>query len=198
MMKIRNLIRSVTLGAAILFNVNAVANTEVLIDGEKGLENWQQNGSGNWHAEDGAIVADSGSGLLVTKKSYADFRLVAEFWADHTTNSGIFIRADDASYINAYSAYEVNIFDRRSNKSYGTGGIVGVAAVDPMPTAGGKWNTYEIVAKGKQLTVHLNGEKTVDVTSDRHASGPIALQIGYGAGEVGAIKWRKVTVEPLK
>ena len=44
-------------------------------------------------ALDGAIVADKGrGGFLVTKNSYKDFRLKAEFWADPTTNSGIFIR----------------------------------------------------------------------------------------------------------
>lgn len=200
-MTIRNLIRFIVLTTALMFNINALAaqtpNVEVLIEGEQGLENWQQTGSGNWRAEDGAIVADSGSGFLISKKSYGDFRLIAEFWADHTTNSGIFIRVDDPSYINAYGGYEVNIFDQRANKSYGTGGIVGVAAVDPMPTSGGKWNTYEIVAKGEQLTVTLNGKQTVNVKSDRHDNGPIALQIDYGAGAIGAIKWRKLTIENL-
>ncbi|MEI6894201.1 MAG: DUF1080 domain-containing protein [Colwellia sp.] len=201
MMTIRNLISFIMLTTALIFNVSSYADqatsVEILINGEQGLNNWQQTGSGNWRAEDGAIVADSGNGLLVSKKSYGNFRLIAEFWADHTTNSGIFIRADNPSYINAYSAYEVNIFDQRSNKSYGTGGIVGVAAVDPMPTAGGKWNTFEIVAKGDQLTVHLNGQQTINISSDLHASGPIALQIAPGAGATGAIKWRKVTIESL-
>ncbi|MBW8191160.1 DUF1080 domain-containing protein [Neiella marina] len=196
-----NLLKSCVVAISVLFaavsHAAEAGTTETLIDGGKGLENWNQTGSGNWSAQADAIVADAGSGLLVSKKSYGDFRLVAEFWADHTTNSGIFIRADDPSYINAYSAYEVNIFDQRSDPTYGTGGIVGVAKVDPMPKAGGQWNTYEIVAKGDQLIVTLNGVETVNTTSDRHDSGPIALQIGYGAGAIGAIKWRKVTVEEL-
>lgn len=200
-MKIRTFFSFIALTAAFTLTSNSYAtsgtNEEILINAEQGLSNWQQIGSGNWRAEDGAIVADAGNGFLVTKKSYKDFRLVAEFWADHTTNSGIFIRVDDPSYISAYSSYEVNIFDQRSNKSYGTGGIVGVAAVNPMPTAGGQWNTFEIIAKGEQLTVILNGKETVNITNDRHENGPIALQIGPGAGETGAIKWRKVTVEKL-
>ena len=59
--------------------------------------------------------------------------------------------------------YEVNIFDKRPDPSYGTGAIVDVAKVDPMPKAAGKWNTYEITAKGSHLVVVLNGQKTVDV-----------------------------------
>ena len=197
----QTLIRFITLTTVLMFNgisyAEKTTNTEVLINGEQGLSHWQQTGSGNWRAEDGAIVADSGDGFLVSKKSYGDFRLIAEFWADHTTNSGIFIRVKDPSYINAYSSYEINIFDQRSDKSYGTGGIVGIAAVDPMPTSGGKWNTYEIVAKGDKLMVKLNGQETVNISNERHDNGPIALQIGYGAGTTGVIKWRKVSVESL-
>src|SRR5207247_1655474 len=126
-------------------------------------------GDANWRAEDGAIVADKGKGgFLVSKNSYKDFQIRAEFWADHTTNSG-FIRCTDPDKITATNAYEVNIFDQRPDPSYGTGGIVNVAKVSPMPKAGGKWNTYEITAKGSQLTVVLNGVKTADVQDSQHA-----------------------------
>jgi hypothetical protein len=37
--------------------------------------------------------------------------------------------------------HEVNIFDRRPDPTYGTGAIVDVAKVSPMPKAGGQWNT---------------------------------------------------------
>jgi hypothetical protein len=81
-----------------------------LIDGAGGLENWDRVGDANWRAEDGAIVADRG-GFLLSKTSYKDFQIRAEFWADHTTNSGIFIRISDPKKIGADSAYEVNFFD---------------------------------------------------------------------------------------
>jgi 3-keto-disaccharide hydrolase len=171
-----------------------------LIDGTKGLENWNQIGDANWRAEDGAIVADRGKGgYLVSKNSYKDFQIRAEFWADHTTNSGIFLRAADPKKIGADTAYEVNIFDQRPDPSYGTGGIVNVAKVDPMPKAGGKWNTYEITARGTNLVVVLNGQKTADVNDSKLAQGPFALQFGNGAKDApgGAIKWRKVEIKPL-
>ena len=38
-----------------------------------------------------------------------------------------------------------------------------------MPKAGGKWNTYEITAKGPQITVVLNGQKTVDMQDGKFA-----------------------------
>jgi len=176
------------------------AGWTTLIDGATGLDSWNRVGDANWRAEGGAIVADKGKGgFLVSKNSYKDFQIRAEFWADHTTNSGIFIRCAEPDKITATNAYEVNIYDQRPDPSYGTGGIVNVAKVSPMPKAGGKWNTYEITAKGAQLTVVLNGVKTVDVQNSQFAQGPFALQFGNGANDApgGAIKWRKVQIKPL-
>src|SRR5262245_6793303 len=173
---------------------------ETLIDGETGLDNFVRQGDANWRAEGGAIVADKGKGgYLVTKKSYKDFHIYAEFYCESNTNSGIFIRASDPNKIGAVSAYEVNIWDTRPDPSYGTGGIVNVAMVNPMPKAGGKWNVYEIYARGSQLTVTLNGVVTANVQDSTHSSGPFALQ--FGAVDKGApggpIKWRKVAVKEL-
>jgi hypothetical protein len=171
-----------------------------LIDGANGLDNFNRIGDANWRAEGGAIVADKGKGgYLVTKNSYKDFQIRAEFWADHTTNSGIFIRCTDPNKPGAKSGYEVNIFDQRPDPSYGTGAIVYFATVSPMPKAGGQWNTYEITAKGIQLTVVLNGVQTVNLQNGMFTEGPFALQYGAGPKDApgGAIKWRKVQVKPL-
>ena len=173
-----------------------------LIDGDKGLDNWNRIGDANWRAEGGSIVADQGKGgYLVSKKSYKDFVIYAEFWAETDTNSGIFIRASDANKIGADNAYEVNIWDIRPDPIYGTGGIVDFAPV-PVPIVykvGGKWNTYEIYAKGAQMTVKLNGTVTVGVQDSKFPAGPFALQFGAGVKGVtgGPIKWRKVEIKPL-
>ena len=166
----------------------------VLFDGSN-LDNWNAIGNANWRIADGAVQADSGDkrqGYLVSKNSYTDFQVRAEFWVDDDANSGIFLRCGDPKSVGAKNAYEVNIFDKRPDPTYGTGAIVYHAKVVPMPKAGGKWNTYEITAKGPRLTVVLNGVKTVDIEDSSHASGPIALQ--YGAG---VVKFRRVEIRPL-
>ena len=172
-----------------------------LIDGDKGLENFDRLGDANWRAEGGAIVADKGKGgHLVTKKSYKDFEIYAEFWADHTTNSGIFIRASDPKKVGSANSYEVNIFDQRPGQEYSTGGIVDFAMVNPKspPKAGGKWNTFLITAKGQDVTVKLNGHVTAHMRDSKFASGPFTLQFGNRGKEPGgAIKWRKVQIRPL-
>lgn len=173
-----------------------------LIDGERGLDNFNRIGDANWRAEGGAIVADKGKGgFLVTKSSYRDFVIRAEFWSATDTNSGIFFRASDPNKIGADSSYEANIWDIRPDPKYGTGGIVDFATVPVPPVfkAGGRWNTYEIEARGTRMTVRLNGTVTVTLDNAKYASGPFALQ--YGPGVQGAtggpIKWRKVQVQPL-
>jgi Domain of Unknown Function (DUF1080) len=173
-----------------------------LLDGSKPktLDNWNRIGDANWRAEGDVIVADKGKGgHLVSKNSYKDFQIRAEFWADHTTNSGIFIRISDPKNIGAKSAYEVNIYDQRPDPEYGTGAIVNFAKVSPMLKAGGKWNTYEITANGPQLTIVLNGIKTVDIQHGQFPEGPFSLQFGNldKGAPGGAIKWRIVQIRPL-
>jgi hypothetical protein len=175
-----------------------------LFDG-KNLDNFNQVGNANWRIEDGVIVADKGNGFLVSKNTYTDYQIRAEFWVDHDANSGVFIRCTDPEKIGSVSAYEVNIWDARPDPSYGTGAIVNVGKVDPMPTAAGKWNLFEITAKGSTFTVTLNGQKTVDGAQDtKFASGRIALQHGLGLrddkgveNDKGLVKFRKVEIKPL-
>jgi 3-keto-disaccharide hydrolase len=170
----------------------ADAGWVTLFDGSN-LDNWTPIGDANWKLADGIVAADKGNGFLVSKNSYTDFQIRAEFWVDDDANSGIFIRCTDPAKVGTASAYEVNIFDKRPDPSYGTGAIVNVAKVEPMPKAGGKWNFYEITAKGPKFTVTLNGIKTVDGAEDsKFPSGRIALQ--YGAG---VVKFRKVQVKAL-
>jgi hypothetical protein len=182
----------------------ADAGWVTLFDG-KNLDNFNKIGDANWRLEDGAVVADKGNGFLITKNAYTDYQIRAEFWVDADANSGIFIRCTDPDKIGSANAYEVNIWDTRPDPTYGTGAIVDVGKVNPMPKAAGKWNVYEITAKGSTFTVTLNGQKTVDGAQDaKLASGRIALQHGLGvkddkgvANDHGVVKFRKVEIKPL-
>ena len=166
-----------------------------LIDGEKGMDNFTRVGDANWTAIDGAVQATQGGkdpAYLLSKQSYTNFEMRVEFWASDDANSGVFMRCQDRSTITDENCYEANIFDQRPDPTYGTGAIVKVAAVSPMPKAGGKWNTYEITVRGSQLILVLNGVKTVDVQNSKLVSGPFALQWGRGT-----IKFRKVQIRAI-
>ena len=163
-----------------------------LIDGVS-LNNWNIVGDANWIIGKGIVESNKPTGFLVSSKSYKNFIIKAEFWAESNTNSGIFIRCQDLNKIAAASSYEINIWDTRPEQAYATGAIVDVAKVNPVPKAGGRWNTMEIVANGPNFKVTLNGVVTVANAQDaRFAQGPIALQ---SAG--GIIKFKRLQIKEL-
>jgi 3-keto-disaccharide hydrolase len=171
------------------------AGWTTLFDG-KSLDGWSQVGQSNWHVADGLLVVDKmegkEAGYLVSNKSYKNFIVRAEFWPSDDANSGIYFRCLDPKKITDRTCYEANIFDQRPDPSYGTGAITRYVEVNPMPKAGGKWNTYEVTVNGRDITVVLNGQTTAKLRNGMFDEGPIVLQHG-----AGAIKFRKVEVKPL-
>ena len=115
-----------------------------LFDGSS-FEGWKQLGDANWHLDEGTFLADSGAGFLVSESSYGDFHLKLEFWVDPDSNSGIFIRCSNPNEVTPENSYEVNIFDKRPDPTYRTGGIVDFAPPLSIINSGGQWNTYEII-----------------------------------------------------
>jgi hypothetical protein len=168
----------------------------VLFDG-KNLDNWDSDGTATFKIEDGAVIATdkkdpkATASYLISKKSYKNFVVRAEFWVSDDANSGLFLRCDPKK-IGAKTCYEYNIFDKRPDQTYGTASIVYIAEVNPMPTAGSKWSTMEAGANGRHLTIVFDGKKTVDVRNGLWDEGHIALQFG-----VGTVKFRKIEIKPL-
>jgi len=170
-----------------------------LIDGNDGMDNWSMSGStANWRAEDGAIQADrrtagKGASVLVSKRSFKDVAIYVEFWAGHDTNSGVYLRAPNPKTVNTASgAFEVQIWDKNPNPAYSTGALVNVASVSPIYKAGGRWNTFEIHARGSEITVKFNGVVTVSAQNARTHAGRIGLQFN-----TGPIKFRKLLIKEL-
>lgn len=185
--------RTVVLGlaaAAVATPAIAKPRFRPLFNG-RDLDGWTPVGDANWSVDDGVLSADTGAmSFLVSRDSFRDFDLRAAIWVSADANSGIFIRCADRTQITPATAYEVNVFDQRADPTYGTGAIVNIAKVSPMPKAGGRWNLMEISARGDRLSVVFNGQKTVDGVRDgAHAEGPIALQYGSGV-----VRFRKVEV----
>lgn len=171
----------------------ATAGWVLIFDGTS-LTGWAPRLDGQWEVADGTIsaVPDAGRGFMVTTAHYADFQLTVDFWIDDTANSGVFLRCPAEGAISQGNAFEVNIFDPHT--TWPTGSINEVAKIQTVPQTAGKWNTFEITADGDHLVVQLNGQTTVDARSDRHQSGPIALQYN-GAGQV---RFRNIKIKTLE
>jgi hypothetical protein len=180
----------------------------------KTLEGWVVNKGGNmdrWGAEDGLIFTKGGGGgWLMTEKEYGDFELRLEYKVPEKGNSGVGLRSPlegDPAYV----GMEIQILDDPNYKglrpAQHTGSIYDVVAAEGWDKAEkpqGEWNQYRIVAKGRKVTVELNGTKLVDADlddykdrADRHPGllrekGHLGLQ-----SHDGRVEFRNLYVKPL-
>jgi Domain of Unknown Function (DUF1080) len=147
-----------------------------LFDG-KDLDGWKVFGGKDdaWGVEDGMIVTKSGGGgWLLTDKEYGDFEVRVDFKMSEGGNSGVALRAPLEGNV-SYSGMEIQLLDDVWHKEHLkdlkpvqlTGAIYGVVAPskDALKPVG-EWNTIDITAKGRQITIVLNGVKTVDANLD--------------------------------
>lgn len=162
-----------------------------LLDGST-LDGWNVIGDGTWTLVDDAVEGDGEAGFLVTAESFSDFQLTFEFWIGEDSNSGVFIRCSDPKQIGIDTSYEVNIADTIENPDFRSGAIVRVVGPSQTVKTAGKWNTYDITARGDKLTVILNGITTADAEDDQFASGVIALQ-----HRTGLVKFKNVRIRRL-
>lgn len=169
------------------------ADTIALFNGHD-LDGWQAEGAIPWTVVEQTLEASgNGDGFLVSARDFGDFYLRAEFWVDATTNSGIFIRCRDRARIHPETCYELNIYDDHPQQAARTGAVV----LHVMPPAArvetkGRWNTYEVTARGASITVQVNGVTTAVMQDAYTTAGAIALQ-HWGNGTV---KFRKVELNP--
>ena len=141
---------------------------ELMFNGDD-LTGWQGNTKG-YVVKDGMIVVEPklGGGNLYTAKEYGDFIMRFEFQLTPGANNGLGIRAPltgDA----AYQGMELQILDNTADKYKNLrpyqfhGSIYGVVPakrgyLKPV----GDWNYEEVIARGNQITVKLNGTTIVD------------------------------------
>jgi hypothetical protein len=125
---------------------------------------------------DGLLIIDpsQGGGNLYTAQEYGDFVFRFEFRLTPGANNGVGIRVPTAGD-GAYQGIEIQILDDQSPRYRGWlkdyqhhGSIYGVVPAKPgylKPI--GLWNSEEITAKGKQITVKLNGTTITDADIEK-------------------------------
>jgi hypothetical protein len=191
---------------------------EPLFNG-KDLTGWKVNKGGKmdvWGAENGLLfVKGKGGGWLMTEKEYADFELRLDYKLPSKGNSGVALRSPlDGDP--AYRGMEIQLLDdhwHMDTKNF-KGGLrptqLTGAIYDVVPPAKdatkpvGEWNQMQITAKGRQITIVLNGTKIVEANLDDHKSradkhpgllrekGHLGLQ-----SHDGRVEFRNLYVKPL-
>ena len=173
-------------------------DTVELFDGT-GVGGWHTLRPGRedgWFAEDGVLKNRKGADVLVSDRAFWNFELEVEYLMHPKMNGGIGLRG----------RYEIQLLDDFSTPAsdHGNGALYG--RIEPSRNASrkaGEWQTLVVRLVGRELTVTLNGVKTIDrevvegftaMATDwrEDRPGPITLQ-----GDHGAVEFRRIAVTPL-
>ena len=169
-----------------------------LFDG-KTLDTWGVQVAGKpmgWSVVDGAMTNEKGANNLVSKQTFKDFKINAEYKIEPGSNSGIYLRG----------RYELQVLDDFGKAPETHGHMAIYAWVAPSVNASKpatEWQVMEAVIVGNKVTVTLNGQKIHDnatiqaitggaLDANETQPGPIMLQ-----GDHGKVFYRKVTVTPI-
>lgn len=169
-----------------------------LFDG-KTLDTWNLQLSdrpSGWSVVDGAMTNEAKANNLVSKQTFKDFKIQAEYGVEPKSNSGIYLRG----------RYELQVLDDFGQAPESHGHMAIYAWVAPKVNASkpaSEWQAMEAVIVANKVSVTLNGQKVHDnatiqaitggaLDANETQPGPIMLQ-----GDHGKVWYRKVTVTPI-
>jgi len=166
------------------------AHFEPLFDG-KTLEGWSATPGGNWSVRNGVIVGTSPNseqkhGILLTDRKFKDFVIRMKFRV-LKGNSGLYFRVDRVPSAASVHGFQVEVDTTQDTGGlYETGGRGWVVkpSAEVIKTRNykpGKWSELELSAQGRNIVVHINGVKSVELTNDPgRLEGHIGLQLHGG------------------
>jgi len=192
-----------------------------LFDG-KTLDGWKANETtGTFVVENGVIVAYGKRGSLfyvgpVANHNFKNFELRCDVMTTTGANSGIFFHSQYQETGWPRTGFEAQIDSSHKDpiRSGSLYNIKDIVEPDPAkgPTHDGTWFRYDIIVRGKQITLKIDGKTTVDYTEPEQAqppkgrpgrrlsSGTFALQAhppGDAATQKGIIYFKDIMVRPL-
>ncbi|MCY1083564.1 3-keto-disaccharide hydrolase [Archangium lansingense] len=173
---------------------------------------WAMAGQGRFvPVGPGLLESEGGSGLLwYTPAEFSDFRLQVD-WLAHSIedNSGVFFRFPTAELARNQpdwkAGFEVQIDDRGVDPEHGTmgspfhltGSLYTLAPALLMASRPlGEWNSFDILARGLELRVVLNGVEVCSFFAPSYK--PRAGRIGLQAHHEGSrVRFRAPRIQRL-
>ena len=155
------------------------------------LKDWKQAGPGQFKNENGIATGEGGMGLWwYAGRTFTNFVLRGEFLQEQdSADSGVFLRFPNPGndpWVAVKRGHEMEIGDPNpENPTWRTGALYpfhAPVAANTKPV--GQWNSYEIVCRGHDYSVRINGQvvNTWTDPTQRTLSGFIGLQ-NYNDGK---------------
>ena len=140
--------------------------------------------------EGGALVLKSGNGFVHSLDRHGDFVLEIEWKARKPSkwDSGIYVRAELPAKGKPWpDRYQINLSDGEEGR------LVGTEVRAPRDLIRkGDWNRFVITARGKDLSLEVNGKPAWTHAGIEAADGFIGIQSEVPAG--GEFEFRKVKI----
>jgi hypothetical protein len=164
-----------------------------------------------WSVENGILVCQGKpSGYIKTDKEYENYKLTLEWrWPEGTEkgNNGVLVHTTTP---NALGVWPKSIEVQLALGNAGDFWVIGTELqvpdlekrrqgrrhlnlTDKSEKPVGEWNRMEIVAKGDELIVHVNGDLVNHATNLSQRRGAISLQ-----SEGALVHFRNIYLEPLR
>ena len=175
-----------------------------LFDGQT-LNGWD-GAPGLWTVQDGVLVGSTHghklahNSFLISKEEFSDFILRIDVKLENH-NSGIQFRSKALPewVVSGYQADAAegawwgSLYGEKTGRGVIAPGYRGKGEKVVRP---GGWNHYEIICKGKRITLTLNHLVTVDIDDAMAASGILALQLH--AGPPMRVSFRNIRIRELE
>ena len=151
----------------------------------------------NWAVADGVMSSAPKQGNnLVSKQTFQDFKIEAEYSIEKGSNGGIYVRG----------RYELQLLDDAGQPITPQSHMAIYGRTPPSTNASkpaGEWQRMEAIVVANRVTVTLNGQRVHDnaviegitggaLDANESAPGPIMLQ-----GDHGKVSFRRVVVTPI-
>ena len=179
----------------------------------KDLTGWKANENPQtFKVEDGNLVVHGPRAHLfyvgpVQNHNFKDFHLRLEAMTFPKANSGVYFHTEFQPDGWPAKGFECQVNATQSDRKK-TGGLYSVKDVmDNAPNKDNQWFTYDIIVKGNQVTLKVNGQTTAEWTQPdnwqpprgmegrRIGSGTFALQ---GHDPDSKVMYRNIRVKPLE
>jgi hypothetical protein len=157
----------------------------------KDLSGWVVMNDAKFTVTNGVIHLDKSTGWLRTEKEYGDFVVEAEWRALETNyNSGFYIRAVLMGNPYPTNAFQVNLKEMALGQLL-RGKIEAAPSKTPKFPVN-EWVTFRMEARGKKLTLDVNGERAWEFSGLDTDRGYIGIQ-----AENKLMDYRNVRVREL-
>jgi hypothetical protein len=162
-----------------------------------------------WSVADGVLrCTGTPSGYLITRqKNFANYHLSVDWrWPGKPGNNGVLVHCSKKNALGVWpKSLEVQLAHENAGDFWVIGTEITIPNVDQRREGRrhlnltddsekplGEWNRMEIVCRGDEVTVHVNGDLVNHCTGCSEQSGAIALQ-----SEGAPIEYRNIKLTPL-